>query len=145
MRYVDRLCASGELLKSLGNTATAPQPTSDPEVARRDFLTTVDRTIGVVDAALADFTVLRDDAPTPEIGQQFGLVVNEFAAARKSFGTARDGIAASNPLTVRSYSTGVQRFSDGVRNIAFAAQLIETIKLPADYTAASASAPRCAR
>jgi serine/threonine protein kinase len=142
-RYVDRLCASGKLLATLGSSATAPQATGDPAVARRDFLAALDRSIGTVDVALADFTALRDEAPTAEIRTRFGLVVDEFTRAKQSFTKARATVAASDPLTVAAYKSGIGQFADGVRNLAFAAQLIKDIELPPDYTAASASAPRC--
>jgi serine/threonine protein kinase len=143
VRYVDRLCASGDLLTSLANSATSPQPSGDPAVARRDFLSTVDRSIAAVDAALADMIALRDDAPTPEIRVQFGLIVNEFTSARQSFTKARAGVAASDPLTVDAYRTGISRFTDGVRNLSLAVPLMQNIKLPPDYVAASSSAPHC--
>jgi serine/threonine protein kinase len=143
VRYVDRLCASGELLTSLGDTATTPKPTTDLATTRRDFLTSVDRAVGVMDVALADFAVLRDDAPTPEIGRQFGAIVDEFSSARTSFVAARDGVEASDPLTIVAYGRGVRKFTDGVRNLSLAAQLIKGVTLPPDYTAASATAPRC--
>ncbi len=142
-RYVDRLCASGDLLTNLGDTATAPVPTTDLAVTRRNFLSTADRTIGVVEVALADFTALRDDAPNADVKAKFGLIVDEFTSARRSFGSARDGVAASNPLQLKAYSTGVKRYADGVRNIALAAQLVKGITLPPDYTAATPTAPRC--
>jgi hypothetical protein len=142
-RYVDRLCASGKLLATLGSSATTPPATGDPAVARRDFLAALDRSIGTVDVALADFTALRDEAPTAEIRTRFGLVVDEFTRAKQSFTKARATVAASDPLTVAAYKSGIGQFADGVRNLAFAAQLIKDIELPPDYTAASASAPRC--
>jgi hypothetical protein len=142
-RYVDRLCASGKLLATLGSSATTPPATGDPAVARRDFLAALDRSIGTVDVALADFIALRDEAPTAEIRTRFGLVVDEFTRARQSFTKARATVAASDPLTVAAYKTGIGQFADGVRNLAFAAQLTKDITLPPDYTAASASAPRC--
>ena len=88
-------------------------------------------------------TALRDEAPTAEIRTRFGLVVDEFTEAKQSFTKARTAVAASDPLTVAAYKTGIGQFADGVRNLAFAAQLIKDITLPPDYTAASASAPRC--
>ena len=145
VRYVDRLCASGKLLSTLGDSATPPRATGDPAVARRDFLASVDRTVATVDAALVDFTALRDEAPTPTIRTQFGLVVDEFTRARSAFTRARAGVAASNPLTVDAYRTGISRFTEGVRSLSLAVPLIQGITLPPDYTAASASAPRCAR
>ena len=63
-RYVDRLCASGTLLTTLGSTAISPTPGNDPARLKRDYLAVADRTIGTVEAALPDFTVLRDEAPT---------------------------------------------------------------------------------
>ena len=143
VRYVDRLCASGDLLKSLANSATSPQPSGNPAVARRDFLSTVDRSIAAVDAALADMTALRDDAPTPEIRVQFGLIVNEFTTARKAFARARAGVAASDPLTVDAYRTGISQFTEGLRSLSLAVPLMQNIKLPPDYVAASPSAPHC--
>ena len=142
-RYVDRLCASGKLLTTLGSSATTPQPSGDPAVARREFLAALDRSIGTVDIALGDFTALRDDAPTAEIRTRFGLITDEFTTARQSFTRARAAVAASDPLTVTAYKTGITRFADGVRNLAFAAQLMKDITLPPDYTAAYPSAPRC--
>ena len=145
VRYVDRLCAAGQLLVSLGDSATTPQVTGDPEVARRDFLATVDRSIATVDAALVDLIALRDEAPTAEVRTRFGLVVKEFTAAKQAFTRARAGVAASDPLKVAAYRTGITRFTAGVRNLSLAAQLMKDITLPPDYTAASASAPRCNR
>jgi hypothetical protein len=142
-RYVDRLCASGELLVSLGDSATAPQPTGDPAVARRDFLAAADRSIATVEVALVDFAALRDEAPTAEIRTRFGLIVDEFTSARRAFTRARAGVAASDPMTLDAYRTGITRYADGVRSIAFAAQLLKDVTLPPEYTAATASAPRC--
>jgi Protein kinase domain len=143
VRYVNRLCSSGDLLTGLGDTATPPQPTTDFATTRRNFLSTVDRNIGILDVALADFTVLRDDAPTPEVGRLFGAIIDEFSSARRSFVAARDGVQASDPLTVIAYGKGVKQFTAGVRNLSLAAQLVQQIELPADYKAASAAAPRC--
>ena len=142
-RYVDRLCASGDLLRNLGDSAVAPQPTGDPAVARRDFLAAADRSIAAVDAALADFTALRDDAPTPEIRIKFGLIVNEFNRARQAFTRARTGVAASDPLTINAYKAGISQFTDGLRSMSLAVPLMQDIKLPPDYVAASDSAPHC--
>ena len=142
-RYVDRLCASGALLTALGDSATSPQPTGDPAVAKRDFLATSDRTLGTVEAALSDFTALRDDAPNDQIHTQFGLIITEFTSARAAFTDARKRVAASEPLTVAAYKKAVDRYLDGTRNLALAATLVKGITLPPAYTAASAVAPRC--
>lgn|GEM_PF-3166085 len=143
-RYVDRLCASGNLLVSLADSATAPQPTGDPAIARRDFLSATGRTISVVDAALADYATLRDDAPGADVGTRFGLVVDEFTSARAAFVEAQGDVEASDPLTTDVYSAAVDRFTDGVRNLSPAAQLVQEIELPDEYTDASAVAPSCA-
>jgi hypothetical protein len=142
-RYVDRLCASGALLTALGDSATSPQPTGDPGVAKRDFLAASDRTIGTVDAALSDFTALRDDAPNDQVRTQFGLVVTEFTSAKAAFTDARAQVAAAQPLTVAVYQKAVNRYLDGTRNLALAATFVKGITLPPSYTAASAVAPRC--
>ena len=133
-RYVARLCNSGGLLKSLGDSAATPPVSGDAAENRRNFLVAVDRVVGVTDVALADFTVLRDDAPTTEVKRLFGLIVDEFTAARGSFVRARDVVGRSDPLTIGAYTTGNARFADGVRNMSFAAQLLQQVKLPEDYT-----------
>lgn len=142
-RYVNRLCASGKVLSTLGETATTPQVTGDPDVARTEFLDSTSRTIGVLDAALADLVPLRDEAPNSEVGSAFGLVVNEFTAARRSFAEARDTVEASDPLTTQAYRTGVAKVADGGRSLSFAAVLIKQVELPDEYTDASAVAPQC--
>jgi hypothetical protein len=142
-RYVDRLCASGTLLTALGSTAISPTPGSDPAQLRRDFLAVADRTIGTVEAALPDLTVLRDEAPNAQVKTQFGLVVSEFTKARDAFTAGRNAVAAAQPLTVDAYRTGVNSYLDGTRNLAFAATVVKEVKLPSDYTAASAAAPHC--
>ncbi len=144
VRYVDRLCASGELLITLGDSTVVPPATGDPAQARSDFLAASDRVIAVVDAALADFTVLRDEAPTAEIGVAFGQVVEEFTSARTAFAGGRGTVEAADPLTVPAYREGVGQFTDGVRNLALAATLVQGVTLPADYTDASPAAPNCA-
>ena len=133
------------MLKSLGDSATGPPVSGDAAVNRRNFLAQMDRLIGVTDVALSDFTVLRDDAPTTEVRQLFGMIVDEFTAARASFGKARDGVRASDPLTVRAFTTGNARIADGVRNISYAAQLVQQAKLPEEYADAVARSPRCIR
>jgi hypothetical protein len=143
VRYVDRVCAAGALMTSLGDTATAPPATSDPVQARRDYLASTDRTIATVDAALSDLTVLRDDAPNAAVRTQFGMVVDQFTKARSAFAAGRDTVRASDPLTITAYRAGVDRFADGAGALALAAQLIPQIKLPPEYTAASPAAPRC--
>jgi hypothetical protein len=142
-RYVDRLCAAGDLLTDLGSTNTVPQPTGDPVVARKDFLTAMDRVIAVADAGLADFTALRDDAPTDQLRLGFGQVVDEFTSAKGSFTDARAAVAAADPLTVAAYRTGVEKFADGARNLAFAAQIVPTLALPQDYKDAYPFAQHC--
>ena len=142
-RYVDRLCASGTLLSTLGDTAIAPRPGTDPAQLKRDYLAAADRTIGTVEAALPDLTVLRDEAPTPQIRGQFGLIVAEFDKARDAFTTGRGRVAAAEPLTVAAYTAGVDSYLDGTRSLALAATLVKGVTLPSTYTAASATAPHC--
>jgi hypothetical protein len=142
-RYVDRLCASGTLLSALGSTAVSPTPGSDPAQVKRDFLAVADRTIGTVQAALPDLTVLRDEAPNSQVKTQFGLIVSEFAKARDAFTAGRKAVAATEPLTVEAYRTGVNSYLEGTRSLAFAATVVKEIKLPPEYTAASAAAPHC--
>jgi hypothetical protein len=144
-RYVDRLCASGTLLTTLGSTAISPTPGNDPARLKRDYLAVADRTIGTVEAALPDFTVLRDDAPTDEVKSGFALVVSEFAKARDAFTAGRKTVAAAEPLTVTAYRAGVDNYLDGTRSLTLAATVVKEIKLPANYTAASGSAPHCRR
>ena len=144
-RYVARLCNSGGLLKSLGDSAATPPVSGDAAENRRNFLVQVDRVVGVTDVALADFTVLRDDAPTTEVKRLFGLIVDEFTAARGSFVKARDVVGRSDPLTIGAFTTGNARFADGVRNMSYAAQLLQQVKLPDDYTDEGARNPRCSR
>ena len=38
---------------------------------------------------------------------------------------------------------GVNSYLEGTRSLAFAATVVNEIKLPSDYTAASATAPHC--
>jgi len=142
-RYVDRLCASGTLLSTLGSTAISPTPGSDPVQLQRDYLAAADRTIGTVQAALPDLTVLRDEAPNGQVKTQFGLIVSEFTKARDAFTTGRKAVAAAQPLTVEAYRTGVNSYLEGTRSIAFAASVVKEVKLPPEYTAASAAAPHC--
>jgi hypothetical protein len=142
-RYVDRLCASGTLLSTLGSTAISPTPGSDPAQLKRDYLAAADRTIGTVQAALPDLTVLRDEAPNGQVKTQFGLIVSEFTKARDAFTAGRAAVAAAQPLTVEAYRTGVNSYLEGTRSIAFAATVVKEIKLPPEYTAASAAAPHC--
>jgi hypothetical protein len=142
-RYVDRLCAAGDLLTTLGSTNTVPQPTSDPAVARKDFLTAMDRVIAVADAGLADFTALRDDAPTDQLRTGFGQVVEEFTSAKSSFTDARREVQGADPLTVKAYEAGIDKFADGGRNLAFAAQIVPTLTLPQDYQDAYPAAQHC--
>jgi len=142
-RYVDRLCASGTLLSALGSTAISPTPGSDPAQLKRDYLAAADRTIGTVQAALPDLTVLRDEAPNGQVKTQFGLIVSEFTKARDAFTAGRAAVAAAQPLTVEAYRTGVNSYLEGTRSIAFAATVVKEIKLPPEYTAASAAAPHC--
>jgi len=144
-RYVDRLCASGTLLSTLGSTAISPTPGSDPAQLKRDFLTVADRTIGTVEAALPDLTVLRDEAPNDAVKTQFGLIVSEFTKARNAFAAGRKAVAAAEPLTVDAYKAGVNNYLDGTRSLALATTVVKEIKLPPSYTAASGSAPHCRR
>ena len=109
-RYVDRLCASGTLLSTLGSTAISPTPGSDPAQLKRDYLAAADRTIGTVQAALPDLTVLRDEAPNGQVKTQFGLIVSEFTKARDAFTAGRAAVAAAQPLTVEAYRTGVNSY-----------------------------------
>lgn len=143
-RYVNRLCASGKVLSTLGDTATVPQATDDPVKARSDYLETTSRSIAVIDTALADLVPLRDEAPTPEVRTAFRQVVDEFTAARRSFSEGHDTVENSNPLTVPAYRTGVSKVADGARNLAFAATLLKQVELPKEYTDAGAVAPQCA-
>jgi hypothetical protein len=142
-RYVDRLCASGTLLSALGSTAISPTPGSDPAQLQRDYLAAADRTIGTVQAALPDLTVLRDEAPDGAVKTQFGLIVSEFTKARDAFTAGRKAVAAAQPLTVEAYRTGVNSYLEGTRSIAFAATVVKEVKLPPEYTAASSVAPHC--
>jgi serine/threonine protein kinase len=142
-RYVDRLCAAGDLLTTLGSTNAVPQPTNDPVVARKDFLTAMDRVIAVADAGLADFTALRDDAPTDQLRTGFGQVVEEFTSAKSSFTDARREVQGADPLTVEAYQAGIDEFADGGRNLAFAAQIVPTLTLPQDYKDAYPAAQHC--
>ena len=142
-RYVDRLCASGTLLSALGSTAVSPTPGSDPAQVKRDYLAVADRTIGTVQAALPDLTVLRDEAPNTQVKTQFGLIVSEFTKARDAFTAGRAAVAAAQPLSVEAYRTGVNSYLEGTRSIAFSATVVKEIKLPPEYTAASAAAPHC--
>ncbi len=142
-RYVDRLCASGTLLSTLGSTAISPTPGSDPARLKRDFLTVADRTIGTVEAALPDLTVLRDEAPNDDVKSRFGLIVSEFTKARNAFTAGRTAVAAAEPLTVDADRAGVNSYLDGTRSLALAATVVKEIKLPPSYTAASGSAPHC--
>jgi hypothetical protein len=141
--YVDRLCASGTLLSTLGATAITPSPGGDPAQLKRDYLAAADRTLGTVEAALPDLTVLRDEAPTLEIQVQFDLVVKEFTKARDAFTAGRRRVAAAQPLTADAYSAGVDSYLDGTRSLALAGTLVKGIKLPATYTTASSVAPHC--
>ena len=100
-----------------------------------------DRTIGTVEAALPDLTVLRDEAPNDEVKSRFGLVVSEFTKARDAFTAGRKAVAAAEPLTVDAYRTGVNSYLDGTRSLALAATVVKDVKLPPDYTAASAVRP----
>ena len=142
-RYVDRLCASGTLLSTLGSTAISPTPGSDPAQLKRDYLAAADRTIGTVQTALPDLTVLRDEAPNGLVKTQFGLIVSEFTKARDAFTAGRAAVEAAQPLTAEAYRTGVNSYLEGTRSIAFAATVVKEIKLPPEYTAASAAAPHC--
>ncbi|MCX6464576.1 MAG: serine/threonine-protein kinase [Pseudonocardiales bacterium] len=142
-RYVDRLCAAGALLVTLGDTSAAPVDSTDPVVLRQEYLATTSRTIGTLDAALADYRVLRDDAPTPEVEAGFASVIEEFTAARDALDEGRAIVEAADPLTPEAYGEGVDRFTDSTRNLALAAQLVPQITLPSSYTAASAVAPSC--
>ncbi|WP_214405053.1 serine/threonine-protein kinase [Pseudonocardia lacus] len=144
VRYVDRLCASGELLVSLGETNLSVEPTGNPVIARNDYLAAVNRVIGITDTALADFTVLRDTAPDDATGLAFRQVVEEFTSARQAFVDGRDTVQAADPLTVQAYSAGIERFTDGTRNLALAATLMQNVDLPEDYQGAYLSAPHCA-
>lgn len=145
VRYVDRLCASGSLLVTLADAFSGITVTGDPTVAKRDFLASVDRSIGVVDTALADLVPLRDEAPTPQVKLLFGQMVTEFTSARAAFTEARATVAASEPLDPQAYSAGIDRFTDGARNLALAANLQKEVTLPDSYTAVSDSAPHCKR
>jgi Protein kinase domain len=142
-RYVDRLCASGDLLTALGNTPQSTVTTGDPAVAKRNFLADLDRSIATTDVLLSTFTTLRDDAPNDQIRAQTGEVVAEFTAARDKYAEARATVAASEPLTITAYRKGNDLFRDGTRNLSLGANLIKSITLPKGYTDASAVAPRC--
>jgi Protein kinase domain len=142
-RYVDRLCAAGDLLTALGNTPQATVTTGDPAVAKRNFLSDLDRAIATTDVLVSTHTTLRDDAPNDQLRSQFGEVVTEFTAARSKYVEARATVAASEPLTVAAYRTGNDLFRDGTRNLALGGNLIKSITLPKSYTDASAVAPRC--
>ncbi|MCO1658479.1 serine/threonine-protein kinase [Pseudonocardia humida] len=144
VRYVDRLCASGELLVSLADTTISPTATGDAAAARRDYLTSINRVIGIVDTALPDFVVLRDDAPDEATRAAFGQVVEEFTSARESYVEGRDAVQASEPLTVQAYSTGVEKFTDGTRNLALGATIVQGLTLPDSFAGAYLSAPHCA-
>ncbi len=109
----------------------------------RDHLAVADRTIGTVEAALPDLTVLRDEAPDDEVKTRFGLIVAEFTQARDAFAAGRKTVAAAEPLTVDAYRAGVNNYLDGTRSLALAATVVKEIKLPANCTAASGSAPHC--
>ncbi len=142
-RYVNRLCSGGDLLVAISASLAAPEDSTDPVVLRREYLATTERTIGTMDTALADFRVLRDDAPTPEVRTAFGSVVTEFESARASYVAGRAVVEASDPLTPEAYSEGVDHFTDGTRNLALASELTRGIRLPPSYTRANAVAPAC--
>lgn len=53
-------------------------------------------------------------------------------------------VEASDPLTAEVYATGVDRFTDGARNLALAATLIDGIPaLPPSYREAGLANPAC--
>ena len=142
-RYVDRLCGSGELLSTLGETAPSPVPSEDPAVLRREYLSSTARTIGTTDAALADFRVLRDDAPNEEVRLGFARVVDELTRAREAFAAGQAIVEASDPLTPEAYGAGVDQFVEGTRSYSLVAQIVDQIELPPEYRAASEVAPNC--
>jgi hypothetical protein len=52
-------------------------------------------------------------------------------------------VQAAGPLTVDAYRAGIDKFADGGRNLAFAAQIIPTLSLPQDYKDAYPAAQHC--
>lgn len=144
LRYVDRLCASGALLVTLSTSPAPAARTGDPAVAKREFLSSADRLTATIDVALADLVPLRDEAPTGQIKAIFTQILGEFGRARTAFVEARATVAASEPLTVEAYRAGVDRFTDGARNLALITPLRQQIALPPEYTALTPAAPHCA-
>jgi hypothetical protein len=67
----------------------------------------------------------------------------EFTSAKKSFTDAKGEVEAVDPLTVDAYQGGIDKFADGARNLAFAAQIVPTLTLPQDYKDAYPSAEHC--
>ena len=47
-------------------------------------------------------------------------------------------------MTVEAYSRGVDEFTDGTRNMALAATIVQNLTLPEDYRGAYTAAPHCA-
>ena len=98
---------------------------------------------GTTDAALADFRVLRDDAPNEEVRLGFTRVVDELTRAREAFAAGQAIVEASDPLTPEAYGAGVDQFVEGTRSYSLVAQIVDQIELPPEYRAASEVAPNC--
>ena len=108
--------------------------------ARNEYLAGTAR-YSLLDSVLPDYTIQR---PTPEAMAGFAQVITEFTMARASFLEGQQVVAASDPLTDEAYSTGVDRFADGTRNLALAGTVTEGIPaLPPEYSAAGLADPAC--
>lgn len=142
-RYVERLCAGGDLLSTLAGTAGSPQPSDDPAVLRQEYLATTTRTISVLDVALADYEVLRDEAPTPQVRATFEGVIAEFTSARESLVAGQQAVEAADPLTVPAYQEGIDHYGDAVGDLQEASALVGDLELPDEYQAARVAAPSC--
>ncbi len=146
LRYVDRLCSTGALLVTLSDALRGTvTPTNDLALAKKEFLAQTGTTISTVDVVLSIYTSLRDDAPTQQLKLLFGQIVTEFTSARTAFTEAEATVKGADPMTAAVYGGGVQRYGDGVRNLAYGATLTKEAKLPPEYTALSAVAPSCVK
>ena len=120
-------------------------PTNDLAPAEKEFLAQAGTTISTVDVVLSIYTSLRDDAPTQQLKLLFGQIVTEFTSARTAFTEAEATVKGADPMTAAVYGSGVERYGDGVRNLAYGATLTKEAKLPPEYTALSAVAPSCVK
>lgn len=145
LRYLNRLCTAGSLF---ANTRAIELPVvragdyvDGPRYAHLLTLQ-IDRDIGMVQMAVVDFGVLRDEAPTVELNRTFATATDELAAARDDLRAARLS-AVGTPITAETMTTALQQHYAATRRLSYTTTLMDDATLPDDYRAVRPFATEC--